>query len=189
MAWSWGMRPMSDPSPAPAPPANPLLRDEDGGLSLLFEDGMVQSRMLHGDPTRLALEYTRLMMGFLLLRPEPARIAMIGLGGGSLARYCARTLPDADFTAIEISPQVIALRDRFGLPPDGPRFHVLCTDGAEFVRCESAPLDVLLVDGFDRDGLPERLCSAAFYDYCRDRLGPRRVCAVQLYCFADRHRE
>ena len=44
------------------------------------------------------------MMGFLLFQPAPARIAMIGLGGGSLAKYCALKLPEADFTAIERRP-------------------------------------------------------------------------------------
>jgi spermidine synthase len=120
-------------------------------------------------------------MGFLLLQPAPTRIAMIGLGGGSLAKYCARKLPDADLTAIEIAPQVIALRDAFGVPPDGPRFRVLCDDGAEFVRRGGEPLDVLLVDGFDRDGHPDRLCNAAFYDACRDRLAADGVLAVNLY--------
>jgi spermidine synthase len=168
-------------SSRPAGSGNPVLRDEDGELSLRFGDGSVQSRMLQADPGRLVLEYTRLMMGFLLFRPAPARIAMIGLGGGSLAKYCASRLPDADFTAIEISPEVIALRAAFGVPPDGPRFRVLCEDGADFVRRDGEPLDVLLVDGFDRGGPSDQLCTTAFYDRCRDRLAAGGVLVVNLY--------
>jgi spermidine synthase len=155
--------------------------EEDGTLWLDFGDGAVQSRMLRADPSRLVLQYTRLMMGFLLLRPEPERIAMIGLGGGSLAKYCAAKLPGVDFTAIEASSDVIALRDAFGSPPDGPRFRIICEDGAEFVRRDGPPLDVLIVDAFDRTGQPESLCSAAFYDACHDRLGSDGVLAVNLY--------
>jgi spermidine synthase len=120
-------------------------------------------------------------MGFLLFHPTPARIAMIGLGGGSVAKYCARRLPDVEFTAIEISPEVIGLRDLFGVPADHPRFRVLCDDGAAFVRSDGEPLDVLLVDGFDAGGQPARLCSAAFYDDCRDRLAADGVLAVNLF--------
>jgi spermidine synthase len=98
-----------------------------------------------------------------------------------LAKYCGIKLPEADFTAVEISPSVIALRDAFGIPPDGPRFHVVCADGAEFVRQDAEPFDVLLVDGFDRGGQPEQLCSAAFYDYCHDRLAPGGVLVANLY--------
>jgi spermidine synthase len=155
--------------------------EEDGTLWLDFGNGAVQSRMLRANPSQLVLEYTRLMMGFLLLQPAPERIAMIGLGGGSLAKYCAATLPGVDFTAVEMSSTVIALRDTFGIPPDGPRFRILCEDGAEFVRRHGPPLDVLIVDAFDPTGQPENLCSAAFYDACHDRLGSDGVLAVNLY--------
>lgn len=172
---------MSDRPPPPPATGTPALHDAAGELSLQFEDGTVQSRLVPGDPTRLLLEYTRLMMGFLLLHPAPKRIAMIGLGGGSLVRYCAFRLPDVDFTAVEISPEVIALRDACGVPPDGPRFRVRCDDGAAFVRRDGESFDVLLVDAFDRNGQPEDLCSAAFYDACRDRLAPGGLLVVNLY--------
>ena len=161
---------------------HPVLREAQGELSLCFDDGTIQSRALQNDPARLLLDYTRLMMGFLLLQPRPARIGMIGLGGGSLARYCALKLPATDFTAIEISPQVIALRDACGIPPDGPRFRVHCADGAAFVRDDGGePLDVLLVDGFDRAGQPDQLCSAVFYGACRERLAASGLLVVNLY--------
>jgi spermidine synthase len=155
--------------------------DGDGTVWLDFDDGAVQSRMLRADPARLVLEYTRLMRGFLLLRPAPERIAMIGLGGGSLAKYCAATLPDVDFTAVEVAPDIVALRDVFGIPPDGPRFRIVCEDGAAYVRRDGPPLDVLIVDAFERAGQPEALGSAAFYDACRERLAPGGVLAVNLY--------
>ncbi len=158
-----------------------VVRQEEDTLWLDFGDGAVQSRMLRADPARLMLEYTRLMMGFLLLRPAPERIAMIGLGGGSLAKYCAAHLNEVDFTAVEIAPEIIALRDVFAIPPDGPRFRVICQDGAAYVRVDRDPLDVLIVDAFDRTGQPEDLCSAAFYDYCHDRLAPGGVLVVNLY--------
>jgi spermidine synthase len=175
---------VSDLPPPSAATDHPIVREAHGERLLRFDRGPVQSRMVEADPSRLALEYTRLMMGFVLFQPAPARIAMIGLGGGSLAKYCVRTIPDADFTAIEVSPAVIALRDAFGIPPDGPRFRVRCDDGAAFVRRDGEPLDVLLVDAFDGDGLPETLCTAAFYDGCRDRLGPGGILVANLYADA-----
>jgi spermidine synthase len=186
-----GTRAVSVSSPELAATAYPVVHEAHGDVLLRFDRGTLQSRVVPKDPARLVLEYTRLVMGFLLFQPSPARIAMIGLGGGSLARYCALKLPDADFTAIEISPEVIALRDTFGIPPDGPRFRVRCEDGAAFVRRDGEPLDVLIVDGFDRDGLPEALCTAAFYDCCRDRLAPGGVLVANLYAdeAADHHVE
>jgi spermidine synthase len=149
---------------------SPLLYEEEGELSLHFNFPTIQSRMLRAAPERLMLDYTRTMMGFLLLNPQPERIAMIGLGGGSLAKYCRRKLPAADFTAIELLPEVIALREQFSIPPDGPQFRIVCANGADYVRQAGSPVDVLLVDGFDAGGQPEELCSAAFYDACCAKL-------------------
>ena len=77
--------------------------------------------------------YTQLMMGFLLFHAAPRSIGMIGLGGGSLAKFCYRHLPNAVIDVAEICPQIIAIRDEFKIPPDGPRFKVHCQDGADFV--------------------------------------------------------
>ena len=170
---------------APPETANsPLILEEQGEVSLHFGFPTIQSRMLSADPERLVLDYTRTMMGFLLFQPRPRRIAMIGLGGGSLLKYCHRRLPDAAFTAIEISPEVIALRQRFGIPDDDERLTIVCDDGADFVRRAAgqfgAAFDVLLVDGFDRDGQAHQLCSAAFYDNCHGALRPGGVLVVNL---------
>jgi spermidine synthase len=83
------------------------------------------------NPHALALEYTRTMMGFLLFNPEPQNIAMLGLGGGSLAKFCYRYLPQSRIQVVEINPQVIALRDEFHVPPDDKRFGVVRGDGAQ----------------------------------------------------------
>ncbi len=162
----------------------PLLHEENGELSLHFAFPTIQSRMLLADPERLILDYTRTMVGFLLFQPKPERIAMIGLGGGSLAKYCRRKLPDTDFTAVELSPEVIALRHTFGIPEDSDLFRVVCADGADFVGREIESLDVLLVDGFDRVGQPEQLCSAEFYNHCHAALRPGGVLVANL-CAED----
>lgn len=158
----------------------PIVAEMDGLVSLSFDDEDVQSCMLATAPDALALGYTRTMMGFALLHAEPSDIGMIGLGGGSLVKYCYRHLPDARLTVAEINPDVIALRDRFHVPPDDDRLTVLCMDGACFVSDPAYRFDVLLVDGFDAGGLPAALGSRAFYRHCRDRLREHGVFAANL---------
>jgi len=148
--------------------------------ALLFTPSMTQSAMRISDPSELLLDYTRAMMEFLLLHPAPRRIEMIGLGGGSLAKYCYRHLPDADITVVEIDPRVIALRDRFEIPRDGARFRVVHADGADFVRDDRSQPDIILVDGFSRHGQARRLDESEFYRNCRDRLGDEGVLVVNL---------
>jgi spermidine synthase len=156
-------------------------------LSLHFDYTAIQSEMRCDAPDELVLGYTRTMMGFLLFNPNPKRIAMIGLGGGSIAKYCYARLPDACIAVAEINPQVIALRDDFCVPQDDERFQVLCQDGADFVHHASGPFDVLIVDGYGPAGPAPQLCTQRFYDECYRKLAPGGVMAVNLAFFNESH--
>lgn len=164
-----------------SPHAKPFVCETATTRALHFDIAETQSCMLIGDPDALALEYTRTMMGFLLFNPEPRQITMIGLGGGSLAKFCYRYLPDASISVIEINPHVISLRDAFAIPPDDERFRVIQADGARFVRDTPDSCDVLLVDGFDPRGLPARLSSPSFYERCRQMLRTRGILVANLH--------
>jgi spermidine synthase len=153
--------------------------------SLHFEPSEFQSRMSKREPTRLVLDYTRTMMGFLLFNARPERIGMVGLGGGSLAKFCFRELPQSRIDVVEINPHVLALRDAFMVPADGERFRTHLDDGACFIARSPRRFDVLLVDAYTRQGLPSRLASQEFYDQCRDALSEDGVMVVNLYCGND----
>jgi len=149
--------------------------------ALHFSIGSIQSRMDILEPLALNLEYTELMMGFLLFNAQPRTVAMIGLGGGSIAKYCYANLPRTFLRVVEINPHVIALRDDFHVPPDGDRFQVHLGDGAVFVRKPPEQCDVLLLDGFDVDGLPGQLSSLRFYEDCFNALKPGGIMVVNLH--------
>ena len=86
-------------------PALPDVRvaEERGIRSLYLGSDTIQSSMRLSDPTELVLTYTHAMMGFLLCLPSaPAAILHIGLGGGSLPRFCHARLPDTRNIAVEL---------------------------------------------------------------------------------------
>ncbi|GLC91787.1 spermidine synthase [Cupriavidus sp. TA19] len=155
--------------------STPQVLETQHALSPHFDALATQSFMSRKDPDKLVLGYTRTMMGFLLLHPTPTRISMMRLGGGSLAKYCYRHLPNTKVVAIEINPAVIALRKQFQIPPDDERLKVVCADGAEYVANQNARPDVILVDGFLADGMPVQLGTADFYAACRARLSDNGV--------------
>ena len=158
----------------------PIIYRKRNSLSLLFDVFALQSEMSLEDPDNLVLGYTQSMMGFLLFNPEPAAIGMIGLGGGSLAKFCYRHVPSASITVAEIDPHVIALREQFRIPADDARLLIHCMDGANLVQDVHNRFDVLLIDGFDRDGQPPQLCSQHFYEDCRRALAPNGIMVVNL---------
>lgn len=167
----------------------PLLCATSTTLSLHFSPDATQSCMDLRQPDALNLEYTRTMMGFLLFVPEPAHLAMVGLGGGSLAKFCHRHLPKTRIHVVEINPHVLALREEFQVPPDDRRFRVALGDGAEFVRSPPRQFDVLLLDGYDASGLPEALGSQRFYDDCFGALTPGGMLVANLHCGQRRWQE
>jgi len=161
--------------------AAPFVRTRDGVVSLHFTLGETQSSMRADRPDELQIDYTRTMMGFLLLQPQPREILMIGLGGGSLAKFCLRHLASARITVVENNPAVIALREEFRIPADNERFRIVAADGAAHLQECTPGIEVLLVDGFDENGQPPALCSQAFYDDCRRALAPGGVLVVNLH--------
>ena len=165
----------------------PFVIEEDGVRSLHFTLGEVQSSMRVDRPDELELDYTRTMMGFLLLNPRPRNIGMIGLGGGSLTRFCHRHLPSARITVVENNPAVIALRETFGVPADDDRFTVVAGDGGAFIARSPGSFDVLLVDAFDASGLPPQLGSLAFYHGCFRALLPGGLLVANLHADDFRH--
>lgn len=161
-------------------PGGPFISDIGNFRSLHFAWNSVQSGMAIGDPLKLTLDYTRVMMGFLFFNRYPRRIEMIGLGGGSLVKFCHDILPESDITVIEIDPEIIALREHFSIPADDRRFRVLCADGADYVRDDRSEPDIIMVDGFDTHGQPAQLCSTEFYQRCHDRLANNGLLIVNL---------
>jgi spermidine synthase len=183
------MAPLTTPSPSPRIEARaPLVRTERGRRTLEFAPGDVQSEMQLARPHALVLAYLRAMMCFSLFVPRPRHIVMIGLGGGSLAKFCYRHFPHARITVVEVRADVIALRDAFHVPPDDTRFRVVHADGADYVARFPASADVLLVDGFDAAGLPPALGSAGFYAACRRMLVGGGVLVANVFSYDPDYR-
>lgn len=158
----------------------PYVIDDGESLTLYFNLRLIQSVMRLESPDTLELRYTRKMMSFLLFDPEPERIGLIGMGGGSLVRFCHRYLPDAHLTAVECDPDVLAFRDIFRVPPEGPRLKIIQADGAEYLARTRKTFDVLLVDAFDKGGVAPALASRDFFETAFTRLSAKGQFIINL---------
>lgn len=148
--------------------------------ALYFDSESTQSLMDMQAPIRLVVSYTETMMGFLLFHENPKKIAMIGLGGGSIAKYCHHHLPKASIVVLENNPKVIALKDQFHVPENSNQFKVLEADGAAYLKNTEEKFDVLLVDGYTKLGQAAQLCSEDFYASCLDCLNPEGVLVINF---------
>jgi spermidine synthase len=151
--------------------------DARGYRSLHVGGEAIQSTMKLGDPFALALDYTRCMMAFLLFHPQPREVLMIGLGGGSLAKFFHRRLRATRVRVVELDARIVdTARMHFALPPDDARLSVEIGDGAEALSPECC--DVLVIDAYhDERHVPE-LATQAFYDAAFMALGEKGVLVV-----------
>jgi len=158
-----------------------LIIDSDTERHLQFSPDALQSRMRMDDPYALIAPYTRQMMSFLLFNPDPARLLMIGLGGGSQAKFCYRHLPGTRITVVEIDARVLALRGAFFVPEDDERFQVVHDDGVKYLAGLEDQLDAILVDAYDEGGVSPSLASPRFFRDVARNLTPEGVLVMNLH--------
>ena len=158
------------------------ISEKYGVRTLHIGSDTVQSAMRIARPNDLEVVYTRSMMAFLLFKPQPRHVLMLGLGGGSLAKFVYHYRPQSRVTAVEVNPQVVAIaRQYFLLPPDDARLEVVVGDAAEYVRLPRVNADVVVVDGYDAESQVAALATLPFYRDCARVLGEDGILVVNLW--------
>lgn len=155
---------------------------EAAGLRHLHVGGSaIQSAMRLDDPDALALAYTRAMMACLLFNPEPRDVLIIGLGGGSLAKFFYRRLPHARIVAIEIDVRVVNAAHRlFHMPIGKRRLRVLVADGAQHVERNAGSADVILLDAFVNHRQAPSIRTERFYRGAAQALRPDGILVINF---------
>ena len=158
----------------------PFVLDDGECRYLYFDVHLMQSAMRLKTPDALELRYTQKMMACLLFKPKPKRLLLIGLGGGSLVKFCYRRLPGTQVVAVELDPDVVAFRDLFQVPPDDERLAVIRGDGAEVLAAAAKGIDVVLVDAFDKQGYAPALAGRTFFETVFEKLSGDGIVVVNL---------
>ncbi len=150
--------------------------EEDGVRVLQIGGSAIQSAMRIDAPDRIELDYVRAMLCFLLFCPKPREVLLVGLGGGSMARFIHQRLPRTRVCVVEIDPGVVTVaRSYFHFPQEDARLEVLVGDGAAVVPRRPDSCDALVVDGFVNGSPAKSLCTAAFYAAAHAALRPGGV--------------
>jgi spermidine synthase len=158
------------------------VRERHGVRTLHLDSDTIQSAMRVDRPDALELSYTRAMMAFMLFVPPPRSALLLGLGGGSLAKFMYRTLPETRLRIVEIKPEVVEVaRSYFGLPAECSRLSITIGDGARLVGPGLEKTDVLLVDAYDGRSLAASLSTDAFFQAAGQSLSPSGVLAMNLW--------
>ncbi len=160
---------------------------EEAGVRFLhFGTEWVQGAMRIARPYALELEYTREMVGCLLLRADdlwPTRILQVGLGAASLTKFWHRHRPESHQNILEINPDVLSMAyAAFKLPRDDARIHIDITDAVAWMsETRRDKFDCLMVDGYDEHARFGALGTAEFYADCRRHLSRKGILVLNLF--------
>ena len=151
--------------------------------SLHFGTLSRQSSMWLHAPTRLQLPYTRAMMSFLLFCEQPRAVLLIGLGGGSQAKFLLENFPGCRIDAVEPSSAVVEVAREFFELPHSERLRIHNMHGEAFVaQRPTRRYDAVLLDAFDADGAAPCMQQRSFLSACANRLrAPGGVLAANLW--------
>ncbi len=135
-------------------------------------------------PERMVFPYTRMMMSALFAHPDPRRVLIIGLGGGTLSGAVADVLPDAVVDTVEIDPGVVKVASQYFGYAQGPRQRIHVADGRAFVEqalARGERYDLVMLDAFDVTYIPPHLLTREFLTSARELLAPGGILAANTF--------
>jgi spermidine synthase len=153
---------------------------EDDLFRYLVLDRTFHATMWKADPVWLFLPYSQLMVSSLALASEPKRGLILGHGGGSIAKWLAKTWPALELDVVEFDPTVVRMAEEFFDYHAPANHHVSVKDGRAFLNGTDHTYDVMWIDAFARDMIPFHLTTVEFFSLVRAHLNPDGVVAVNL---------
>ncbi len=155
-----------------------------GVLNLHLGTDWIQGGMRLAHPNDIVFDYVQQMMAWMLFNPHPNHIVQLGLGAGSLTKFCYHYFQESQVTAVELNPNVIHVcRKTFHLPPDDMRLTVIQADALDFIvsKGNKPDIDILQVDLYDQDAQKPVFDSVEFFQQCADAMTPGGMLTINIF--------
>lgn len=156
-----------------------------GVRSLHFGSSARQSAMDLRAADHIELAYLRSMLMPLLFVPRPQRILLLGLGGGTLARFLLRHFPEAQIDVVELRAAVVEVAKEYFRLNVGPPLALHVMDAHQYLEYQTAQMigafDLILIDVFDAEGPSVVLDDPDFFMRLSKMMAPRGAMAVNLW--------
>lgn len=143
-----------------------------------------QSCLLKSEPNQLVFNYTKQLLTGLIVNPEPKRILIIGLGGGTMSNTLNQLLPDSYIDNVEIDQSVIKVaRQYFGFL-ENEQVKTYSQDGRVFVKralLKKQQYDWIILDAFNGDYIPEHLMTKEFLEEIKQLLSAQGILTANTF--------
>ena len=164
-----------------------IVYEHEGARCMRFtrKEAARQTCFFLENPEKLAFRYTKMLMGALYLIPNPQRVLVIGLGGGTLANTLSSLYPDLEIHAVEIDGAVIKVAKKYFRFRTTDKIKAFEEDGRLFVkrvlRKKDPGYDLIILDAFDQEYIPEHLLTKEFLEELKLILLPGGVLAANTW--------
>jgi spermidine synthase len=135
-------------------------------------------------PDVFVFEYAGMMMTGLYAKPNPRNILIIGLGGGTLPSALQKMLPNTKVDVVELDAAVERVAERFFDFKKTANTRVFIEDGRVFVKRMGrarAQYDMIMLDAFESDYIPEHMLTQEFLREVRAILAPDGVLVANTW--------
>lgn len=150
----------------------------------LVRENSRQTCMDRNNPQRLVFDYAKMTLSALLLKPDPERILIIGLGGGTLPMALRDILPSAVIDTVEIDEAVVRVAKRFFDFAEDDQNRVYVQDARVFGKraaLRGEQYDLIILDAFDGEYIPEHLMTVEFLSETRGLLSDDGVLVANTF--------
>jgi spermidine synthase len=157
-----------------------VVQQDDGTRRLELNEGLA-THSLRRPGSFLTDDYWD---GFLVaprtaLHAPPARLAILGSAGGTMARAYGHYFPDTKIDAVEIDERVTEIGRRF-FDMRAPHLRTFAEDARPYMRRTGERYDAVFVDAYRQPYIPFYLTTAEFFRLCRDRMTPGGVLVINV---------
>jgi spermidine synthase len=157
------------------------LRQTNSLYELCVNDRVIHSNLNLTLPGQLLLKNLRYLMGIQLFISPPAKILLLGTGGGALIHYVQHHYPASHVTSVDIDAELIEfLQSHMHLPKDGPKLTHVIEDAQTFLGRDINQYDLILVDIFSGFQSPQWLLTVSQLKIIKDHLAPGAAVAFNL---------
>jgi spermidine synthase len=153
--------------------------ESEGERHLRF-DRSHQSAVSIADPYTSSIRYPDYMHLALALKPDPDRVLVLGLGGGSITKRFWRDYPGVLVDTVEIDPVVVDVAYRYFWLPEDARMRVFVEDARRYVQRTGETYDIVVVDAYYSDSLPYHLVTEEFFHEVEAVMAPDGVLAYNV---------
>lgn len=156
-----------------------ILVTEDGSrrcmrFTVAELDGQNQSCRFLKDHDKLVFPYAKMVLTSLLVQDHPKRILIVGLGGGTLVHTYSTLFPQANIIIAEIDVAVVKVAHTYFDFTATNKISVAEEDGRLYVKragLRGEKFDLVILDAFNGDYIPEHLMTAEFFEEVKKLLG------------------